>query len=272
MVDDETTKVEWIGAFMNAALWKENQIAQAGLVPKITVQHPIPELNVSDTHMGQKCFLLASSLTDVASDTTNPNSPVMTTNSSRSSSLNMDTIFPFTSPDISTAVSNQSSRKSNLQSQEALVMIYASNARFFKNGGFKIDGTAAGGSPPKHAAGGTGCSSTTGPTAPLKCGVRRKTDTDIQVQTVQAPVVKKSTCDAVIAQPVTQPISAKTLSRRQTSPIISHQDRMNGDKKAIQILNVDVATNVASQKRQSMDLVTSPKEAPRGPAFFSMEI
>ncbi|KAI8611351.1 hypothetical protein BC830DRAFT_1141529 [Chytriomyces sp. MP71] len=274
MVKDEATKVEWIGAFMKAAVWKENQIARAGLVPQITVQHPAPEFEGSDTPVDHKCISFASSLTDVAPDTNNPSSPVITsgTTSSRSSSLNMDTIFPFTSPDITTAVSKPSSRNSSLKSQEALAMICASNARFFKNGGFKIDG-AAGGSPPKHASGGTGRSSTNGPTMPAKNTVRRKTDTDIQVQRVQAPVVKNSTCEAVVARSgIISPDVPKSLPRRQTSPTMSHRDRMSRDRKLIQPLNAG-ASNAAPQKRQSMDSATQPaNERPEIPGVYSMEM
>ncbi|KAJ3242965.1 hypothetical protein HDU77_010615 [Chytriomyces hyalinus] len=139
LASNEEIKFEWIAALIKGAGWRERHIAETGQVPKITVHHPIEE----SISVG-----LDSPSTDSVAE-----SPVLSPlqlSSASSSCGNMDTLFPFPTPDLTTLKDtafsshatfpespSQNSRRSSLHSQEALALISASNARFFKNGGYK---------------------------------------------------------------------------------------------------------------------------------------
>ncbi|KAJ3222881.1 hypothetical protein HDU81_009549 [Chytriomyces hyalinus] len=139
LASNEEIKFEWIGALIKGAGWRERHIAETGQVPKITVHHPIEES-------------LSVRLDSPSADSI-AESPILSPlqlSSASSSCGNMDTLFPFPTPDLTTLKDtafsshatfpespSQNSRRSSLHSQEALALISASNARFFKNGGYK---------------------------------------------------------------------------------------------------------------------------------------
>ncbi|KAJ3065311.1 hypothetical protein HDU98_011320 [Podochytrium sp. JEL0797] len=208
-------KVEWIAAFVKAAGWKENDLAESGQVPKITVLRP-----ESKPDSLADCFAAAKISPAMSNAPSSCASPMLRNTKSTPSLTHhqqsqplIDTIFPFPTPDLSTlTISNGSgndnaSEKLELESNEALKLICASNARFFPNAGYKSAGNKKSPRPRRK-------SNDSGNFATVRAKAAGLSESETEQFT---PRAGKSHAD------FPSDTSKKAMPRRQTSPRLMQQ-------------------------------------------------
>ncbi|ORY50860.1 hypothetical protein BCR33DRAFT_712832 [Rhizoclosmatium globosum] len=201
----EELKLEWIAQFLKAANWREKQITESGKVPMITVLRP-----ESDEERQ------VSSPSDSNAPSSRASPALRSTKSapgSRSTSTpQLDTIFPFQTPDLATltAITDEPApngtnfnQKSKLENSEALKLICASNARFFKNGGYKSASTLIRGGHSERRS--SGSSSTSSEKQHGKATVpgehRKKTPQDADGEHFAPPIIRRATSPALKGLP-----------------------------------------------------------------------